>query len=84
MQSATKVELLLRAKDMVREYLAMDPDSEEDFTQLRNKFYNELRDEAAVPSYPPPPQRDDAAQAIAAQLQANNQLLVNQLRALQA
>ena len=82
MQSATKVELLLRAKDMAREYLAMDPDSEEDFTQLCDKFYNELRDEAAARSYPPPPPRDDAAQAIAAQLQANNQLLVDQLRAL--
>ena len=82
MQSATKVELLLRAKDMAREYLAMDPDSEEDFTQLRDKFYNELREEAAAHSYLPPPPRDDAAQAIAAQLQANNQLLVDQLRAL--
>ena len=82
MQSATKVELLLRAKEMAREYLAMDPDSEEDFTQLHDKFYNELREEAAVRSYPPPPPRDDAAQAIAAQLQANNQLLVDQLRAL--
>ena len=82
MQSATKVELLLRAKDMARKYLAMDPDSEEDFTQLRDKFYNELHDEAAAHSYPPPPPRDNAAQAIAAQLQANNQLLVDQLRAL--
>ena len=82
MQSATKVELLLRAKDMAREYLAMDPDSEEDFTQLRDKFYNELRDEAATRSYPPPPPHDNTAQAIAAQLQANNQLLVDQLRAL--
>ena len=82
MQSATKVELLLRAKDMAREYLAMDPDSEENFTQLRNKFYNEMRDEAAACLHPPPPRCDDAAQAIAAQLQANNQLLVNQLRAL--
>ena len=67
---------------MAREYLAMDPDSEEDFTQLRDKFYNELREEASVQSFPPPPPRDDAAQAIAAQLQANNQLLVDQLRAL--
>ena len=66
MQSATKVELLLRTKDMAREYLAMDPDSEEDFTQLRNKFYNELRDEAAACLYPPPPPHGDAAQAIAA------------------
>ena len=82
MQSATKVELLLRAKDMAREYLAMDPESEEDFTQLRDKFYNKLRDEAAARLYPPPPPCDDAAQAIAAQLQANNQLLVDQLRAL--
>ena len=82
MQSATKVELLLRAKDMAREYLAMDPDSEEDFTLLHDKFYNELRDEAAARLYPPPPPHDDAAQAIAAQLQANNQLLVDQLHAL--
>ena len=67
---------------MAREYLAMDPDSEEDFTQLRDKFYNELRDEAAARSYPPPPPCDDAAQAITAQLQANNQLLVDQLHAL--
>ena len=58
MQSATKVELLLRAKDMAREYLAMDPDSEEDFTQLRYKFYNELHKEAAAHSFPPPPPRD--------------------------
>ena len=70
------------AKDMAREYLVMDPDSEEDFTQLHDKFYNELREEAAAHSYPPPPPRDDAALAIAAQLQANNQLLVDQLRAL--
>ena len=76
------MELLLRAKDMAREYLAMDPDSEEDFTQLCDKFYNELREEAAARSYPPPLPRDDTAQAIAAQLQANNQLLVDRLRAL--
>ena len=82
MQSATKVELLVRAKDMARKYLAMDPESEEDFTQLRNKFYNELHEEAATCLHPPPPPRDDAAQAIAAQLQANNQLLVDQLRVL--
>ena len=31
---------------------------------------------------PPPPGRDDAAQAIVQQLQANNKLLVDQLRAL--
>ena len=53
--------------------------------QLREVFYQNLIAEAkSKPAevLPPPPARDDAAQAIAQQLQANNELLVEQLCAL--
>ena len=70
---------------MAREYLTYDPDSDEDTAQLRETFYKNLIAEAKskpMEVLPPPPGRDDAAQVIVQQLQANTELLVEQFRAL--